>query len=52
MTETERQAVLLKYNVYAMSKEQHIETLVREGYEEKVAERIYKWRTTGTTGPK
>ena len=54
MTEADRQAVLLKHNVYAMSKEQHIAALVSEGYEKVVAERIYKWRvspeSTGTTG--
>jgi hypothetical protein len=48
MTEAKRQAVLLQYNVYAMSKEQHMETLVTAGYQKEVAERIYKWRTTGT----
>jgi hypothetical protein len=49
MTEVERQAVLLKHNVYAMSKEQHLETLVSEGYQKEVAERIYEWRTTPLT---
>ena len=46
MTEVERQAVLLKHNVYAMSKEQHIAALVSEGYQKEVAERIYKWRVS------
>jgi hypothetical protein len=49
MTEVERQAVLLKHNVYAMSKEQHLETLVSEGYQKEVAERIYEWRTAPLT---
>jgi hypothetical protein len=49
MTKVDRQAVLLKYNVYAMSKEQHIETLLSEGYQKIVAERIYEWRTNPLT---
>jgi hypothetical protein len=48
MTETERQAVLLQYNVYAMSKQQHMETLISAGYQKEVAERIYNWRITAT----
>ena len=46
MTEAKRQKILFEYNVYAMSKEKHIETLLSEGYTQEAAKRIYKWRTT------